>query len=73
MDVSNIGSALESEQVGLAAALPAMYALTGCDYTLAFCRKCKVKPLDILKNDTEGAFVQFSCYMSIKQYGRKCS
>ena len=32
MDVSNIVSALESKQVGLATALPAMHALTACDY-----------------------------------------
>ena len=59
MDVSNIVSALEAKQVGLAAALPAMHALTGCDYTSAFYKKGKVKLLDILENDAKGAFVQF--------------
>ena len=41
-----------------------MRAITGCDYASAFYRKGKVKPSDILKNDTEGAFVQFFCNMS---------
>ena len=67
IDVSTIVNALESKQAGLAAALPAMHALTGCDYTSAFYRKGKVKPLRILENDTEGAFVQFFCNMSVME------
>ena len=64
MDVSNTFSALESKQVGLAAALPAMHTFTECDYTSAFYRKCKMKPLDILENDMEGVFVQYCGNMS---------
>ena len=64
IDLSNIVSALESKHVSLAAALPAMHAITGCDFASGFYRKGKVKPLDILENDTEGAFVQFFCNMS---------
>ena len=61
MDVSNAVCAVESKQIGLAAVLPAMNALTACDYTSAICRKSKVKHLNILENNTEGAFVQFFC------------
>ena len=56
IDFRNIVSALEPKQVGLAAALPA---------SSAFYRKGKVKPLDILENDTEGAFVHFFCNMRV--------
>ena len=67
IDVSTVVNALESKQAGLAAALPVMNALTGCDYASAFYRKGKVKSLRILENDTKGAFVQFFCNMSVME------
>lgn len=37
----------------LCKALPGFHAFTGCDYTAAFARKGKVKPLNILKKKNE--------------------
>ena len=35
----------------LCCSLPAFHALTGSDYTSAFCRKGKIKPLKYLEKD----------------------
>lgn len=59
IDVSSIATNLESSQTGLAAAMPGLHAMTGCDFTTAFYRKGKVKPLDILQKDSTGTFSQF--------------
>ena len=34
-------------------ALPALHALTGCDYTAAFMRKGKLRPLEIMEKDRD--------------------
>lgn len=59
IDVVSIATNLESSQTGLAAAMPGLHAMTGCDFTTAFYRKGKVKPLDILQKDSTGTFSQF--------------
>lgn len=37
----------------LCRALPALHAITGCDYTASFHRKGKIKPLKIMEKDTK--------------------
>jgi len=64
IDVSRIATVLEEKQDGLATAIPALHAFTGCDFTAAFYRKGKVKPLEILENDTEGTFIELFSGMS---------
>lgn len=59
IDISGIALALESKQKGLTAALPGLHSFTGCDYTTAFYRKGKVKPLEILEKDSEGGLINF--------------
>ena len=41
----------ESIGQSLASALPAFYAFFGCDYLAAFCRKGKIRPYNLLKQD----------------------
>ena len=45
--------------MGLAAAMPGLHAFTGSDFTTAFNRKGKIKPLEVLEKDTEGTRIQF--------------
>lgn len=59
INVSSIASALETKQRGLAAAMPGLHAFTGSDFTSAFYRKGKIKPLEILEKDTDGTLIQF--------------
>ena len=66
IDVSSIATTLESTQKGLAAAMPGIHAFTGCDFTTAFYRKGKVKPLEVLQKDTTGPLVQFFSQLSSK-------
>ena len=56
-DISGIALALESKEKSLTAALPGLHSFTGCDYTTAFYRKGKVKPLEILEKDSEGGLI----------------
>ena len=53
IDVSSIATALESKQKGLAAAMPGHHAFTGSDFTTAFYRKGKIKPLEVLERKTQ--------------------
>ena len=64
IDVSSIAKALESTQKGLAASMPGLHAFTGCDFTTAFYRKGKVKPLEVLQKDTTGTLIQFFSKLS---------
>jgi len=66
IDLSSITTVLESKQKGLAAALPGLHAFTGCDYTTAFYRKGKTKPLQVLEGDTEGTLVKFFTSLATK-------
>ena len=59
IDVSSIANALEAKQKGLASAIPGLHAFTGSDFTTAFYRKGKIKPLEVLEKDTEGTLIQF--------------
>ena len=59
IDVISITNALEAKQKGLAAAMPDLRAFTGSNFTTAFYMKSKIKPREVLENDTEGTFIQF--------------
>ena len=59
IDVSNIGTALDSMKKGLSAAMPWLHVFTGCDFTTEFYRKGKMKSFEILQNDTAGTSIQF--------------
>ena len=59
IDVISIANALEAEQKGLAAAMPGLHAFTGSDFTIAFYMKGKIKPREVLENDTERTLIQF--------------
>ena len=59
IDVISIANTLEAKQKGLAAAMPGLHAFTGSDFTTAFYMKGKIKPREVLENDTEGTFIQF--------------
>ena len=59
IDVFSIANALEAKQKGLAAAMPGLHAFTGSDFTTAFYMKGKIKPREVLENDTEGTLIQF--------------
>ena len=39
--------------------LPGLHAFTGSDFTTAFYMKGKIKPQEVLENDTEGTLIQF--------------
>ena len=67
IDVGSIATALEAKQNGLAAAMPGLHAFTGCDFTAAFYRKGKTKPLELLEKDTEGTLIQFFISMASKE------
>ena len=62
IDAGKIVLALESRTDGLASALPGLHALTGTDFTAAFYRKGKVRPLDIVQRDV--GFVTFFSKLS---------
>ncbi|CAL4180456.1 unnamed protein product, partial [Meganyctiphanes norvegica] len=64
IDVSKIASVLESTQKGLAAVLPGLHAFTDCDFTTAFYRKGKVKPLEVLQKDTAGTLIKLFSKLS---------
>ena len=49
--VSNIAAILNDKQAGMTEALLGMHALTGCDFTLCFFRKGKLKPFLLLVAD----------------------
>ena len=49
IDFISLANALEAKQKGLAAAMPDLHAFTGS----AFYRKGKIKPREVLENDTE--------------------
>lgn len=51
-------------QPNLAAALPALHAFSGCDFTAAFYRKGKIRPYELLEDDNDGYWIQFFCSMS---------
>ena len=59
IDVSSIANALEGKQKGLAADMPGLHAFTGYDFTSAFYRNGKIKPLEVLKRGTEGTLIHF--------------
>ena len=59
INVNAITAALQGKRKRLASALPAIHAFTGCDFTSAFYRKGKVKPLELVENDDTGKFVSF--------------
>ena len=50
---------LEMKQAGLAAALPGLYALTGCNFTPAFYKRSKNNPLELLEKDDDGKVHHF--------------
>ncbi|XP_068240150.1 uncharacterized protein [Palaemon carinicauda] len=58
INVTNIVEVLEEQKSGLPKALAGYHAFTGCDFTSAFYRKGKVKPLEILEKDPTGSFLQ---------------
>ena len=58
IDVTKIASTLEAKKKGLAAAMPGLHAFTGCDYTSAFYRKGKIKPLELLMKEESDSFTQ---------------
>lgn len=41
-----------------------LHAFTGSDFTAAFYRKGKLKPLELLEKDAEGVFIQFFSSLS---------
>ena len=60
IDVISIANALaKRKQKGLAAAMPGLHAFTGSDFTTAFYMKGKIKPREVLENDTEGTLILF--------------
>ena len=67
INITSIVNALENKQPGLPAAMPGLHAFTGCDFTAAFYRKGKIKPYEILENDTDGALIKFFCNMSSRE------
>lgn len=66
IDASSIASTLESNQEGLASALSGLHAFTRSDFTAAFYRNGKMKPLEVLKKDTEGSLIQFFSRLDFK-------
>ena len=59
IDVISIANALEEKQKGLAASMPGLHAFTGSDFTTAFHMKRKVKPREVIENDTEETLIQY--------------
>ena len=53
--------------MALAAAMPGLHTFTGCDFTAAFYRKDKTKPLEMLEKYTEGTRVQFFSSMTSEE------
>ena len=58
IDISKLFQLLEEKQDNLTKALAGIHAFTGCDFTSAFYRKGKVKPLQLVENDTTGNYVK---------------
>ena len=58
IDVNAISMKLKSKHELLPVALPALHALTGCNYTAAFNRKGKVKGLQLLEEDENGSVIK---------------
>ena len=63
IDISSIANALEAKQKRRAAAMPGPHAFTGSDFTIAFYRKGKIKPREVLEKDTEGTLIQLKGYV----------
>ncbi|XP_063063854.1 uncharacterized protein LOC134456421 [Engraulis encrasicolus] len=59
INVTNIVNNLEDLKPGLSRAMPGYHAFTGCDFTSAFFRKGKLKPLNIIEKDDTDLFVKF--------------
>ena len=58
IDVISIARA-EAKQKGLAAAMPGLHSFTCSDFITAFYMKGKIKPREVLENDTEGTLIRF--------------
>ena len=58
---------MEEKQMALAAAMPGLHTFTGCDFTAAFYRQGKTKPLEMLEKYTEGTRVQFFSSMTSEE------
>ena len=58
IDVSSIANVLDAKQMGLDAAIPGPHGFTGPDFTTAFYRKGKIKPREVLEQNTEGTLIQ---------------
>lgn len=54
IDVSSIHRAMEEKNPGICSALPAVHAITGCDYTAAMFMRGKKKPLKMLIEHDDG-------------------
>ena len=65
----NINQLHENLGEKLCRTLPAYHALTGCDYTVSFNRKGKIKPLKVLqKNETAmDAFIEIGVAEELKE------
>lgn len=53
IDISGIAGVLESNGNGSTEAIIGLHALSGCDYTSAFYRRGKTKPLELLENNRD--------------------
>ena len=54
--MSHLADRLDEKEPGITDALTEYDALTGYDFTQSFCRKCKIKPFEMLENDTSGIY-----------------
>ncbi|XP_068212466.1 uncharacterized protein [Palaemon carinicauda] len=66
INVTDIVNALEERTPGLSRAMLGYNAFTGCDFTSAFYRKGKVKPLEIVEKDATGRFLNLFINMCEK-------
>ena len=71
IDVSAIANALDRKQEGLSAAITALHAFTGSDFTAAFYRKGKIKPFQILETDQTGQYISFFTKLSTRERPNK--
>lgn len=55
------------KQKGLLAAIPGLHEFTGSDFTAAFYRKGKIKPLEILEKDESGQYKTFFIKLATKE------
>lgn len=63
---SNTASTLESNLERRASVLPELHEFTGSDFTSASYGKGKMKPLEVLKKDTERYFIKFFIRLASK-------